>query len=237
MILQNTTLCTIVREEEANPAGGIADFIERTIPYVEEAVIVDTGSKLDKTKEILEEAKKRHPNLRVFHTTFKGFDHARNVSLDHATTNWVICLDADERIKSEDFATLADYHQARTINPKLLGYNIPIMNVFPDGQTAVGSGFNPKVFDSSKGVRFHGRVWENPSIGRTPIDLEAYDIAPVKIWHFVPDYDVTRMKKSALYKESRLAVLREKLGFSPSPLSFPNANQWRAVNAHREAYK
>lgn len=57
LVLPNTSLCSIVRDELMNPAGGIKDFMECIVPYVERAVIVDTGS-LDGTREVLEEAKK-----------------------------------------------------------------------------------------------------------------------------------------------------------------------------------
>ena len=49
-VLPNTSLCAIVRDEMMNPAGGIADFVDSTVPFVEQAVIVDTGS-LDGTRQ------------------------------------------------------------------------------------------------------------------------------------------------------------------------------------------
>jgi glycosyltransferase involved in cell wall biosynthesis len=55
-----------------NPAGGIIDFLAWTLPFVEEAVVVDTGSK-EGTREILAEAAKYYPHLRVYDHPFKGF--------------------------------------------------------------------------------------------------------------------------------------------------------------------
>nr|MBP7708770.1 hypothetical protein [Candidatus Pacearchaeota archaeon] len=48
-ILPDTSLCAIVRDEIINPAqlpgkSGIRSFVESHVPYVEQAVIVDTGS-------------------------------------------------------------------------------------------------------------------------------------------------------------------------------------------------
>jgi glycosyltransferase involved in cell wall biosynthesis len=64
---------------------------------VDEIIIVDTGSK-DKTKEI---AKKF--DAKVF--DFKwvdDFSAARNESLNHATKDWILVLDADEFIEKKD---------------------------------------------------------------------------------------------------------------------------------------
>ena len=54
IVLPDVSLAAIVRDEIMNPAGGIVDFVESVIPFLEEAVIVDTGS-VDGTREALEE--------------------------------------------------------------------------------------------------------------------------------------------------------------------------------------
>ena len=67
----------------------------------DEIIVVDTGSK-DKTKEI---AKKF--NAKIF--DFKWIDDfsaARNESLNHATKDWILVLDADEVIEKKDLETL-----------------------------------------------------------------------------------------------------------------------------------
>jgi glycosyltransferase involved in cell wall biosynthesis len=77
----------IVKDEERFLEG----CIESVKEIVDEIVIVDTGSK-DRTKEI---AKKFDAN--VFDFEWKeDFSAARNFSIDKATSNWVLVLDADE---------------------------------------------------------------------------------------------------------------------------------------------
>ena len=44
IVIPDTSLCAIVRDEITNSAGGIIDFIDTTIPYLESAIVVDTGS-------------------------------------------------------------------------------------------------------------------------------------------------------------------------------------------------
>src|SRR3989338_10813740 len=85
IILPNTALCAIVRDELMNPAGGIENFVRLNVPFVEEAIIVDTGS-IDGTREALEELQVQYPNLRVVDHKFDGFANSRNVSLKQAKT-------------------------------------------------------------------------------------------------------------------------------------------------------
>ncbi len=66
-ILPETSLCAIVRAEMMNPSGGIVNFLESTVPFVEEAIIVDTES-IDGTRDALEKFKRKFSNLRVYIT-------------------------------------------------------------------------------------------------------------------------------------------------------------------------
>lgn len=96
------SLCTIVKNEENNHAGGIADFLDESLPFVNEAIIVDTGSR-DRTRAVLESYSRRVPNLRVFDARWQGFAHARNYSLDQARSDWILILDADERLTIDEY--------------------------------------------------------------------------------------------------------------------------------------
>jgi glycosyltransferase involved in cell wall biosynthesis len=83
------SLCMIVKnEEEALP-----HCLASAAPYVDEIVVVDTGS-TDRTVEIAESfgAQVRHFQW------VDDFAAARNESLRHATGEWVLQLDADERL-------------------------------------------------------------------------------------------------------------------------------------------
>lgn len=92
VILSDCALCAIVRDEKMNPAGGIKKFVDSHVPFVEEAVIVDTGS-IDGTREILEELESQYPNLKVHDIKFKGFADARNYSLDYAHCKYAFSWD------------------------------------------------------------------------------------------------------------------------------------------------
>ncbi|WP_436794240.1 glycosyltransferase [Actinospongicola halichondriae] len=95
----------IVRDEAHTLDGCLASLRG----LVDEIVVVDTGS-VDDTVAIAQ----RH-GARIGHEPWRDdFAHARNVALDLARGEWVLYIDADERIRSGDHdaarAALADDH-------------------------------------------------------------------------------------------------------------------------------
>ncbi|MCX6139003.1 MAG: glycosyltransferase, partial [Ignavibacteriales bacterium] len=95
----NTTLsiCMIVKNEQAN----IARCLFSAIPYCDEIIIVDTGSS-DRTKDIA-----RLYGVKIFDMKWESdFSAARNCSFDHATSDMIFVLDADEIIAASDWEQL-----------------------------------------------------------------------------------------------------------------------------------
>jgi glycosyltransferase involved in cell wall biosynthesis len=87
-----------------NEEKNIREVIEN-ISFVDEIIIVDSFS-TDKTVEIA----KSYDKVKVFQNKFENFTDQRNLALDYASNNWVLFLDADERItpklKQEIFETI-----------------------------------------------------------------------------------------------------------------------------------
>ncbi len=141
VILPNTTLCTIVFNEMVNPAGGIADFVHSVVPFVEQAVTVDTGSN-DGTYELLEQLKVQYPHLEIKRIDFTGYAQARNVSLHHAQTQYAFVLDADERLSVKDIAHLYEIMQQHSGD----GFKFDCTDIYPDGSHLYGVNHNPRLF-------------------------------------------------------------------------------------------
>jgi tetratricopeptide (TPR) repeat protein len=91
------SLCMIVRDEQEMLPRCLASVADA----VDEMVIVDTGS-TDNTVEI---ARSFGAHV-LFHEWTGSFAEARNVSFDAATGDWLLCLDADEVLVSEDSSLL-----------------------------------------------------------------------------------------------------------------------------------
>lgn len=83
------SLCMIVKNEELN----LESCLKKAAPFVDEIVIVDTGS-IDKTKII---AAKFTDKIHDFKWC-DDFADARNYSILKASNDWVLVLDADEFI-------------------------------------------------------------------------------------------------------------------------------------------
>ncbi len=93
------SLCMIVKNEEEF----LPTCLESVKDYVDEIIIVDTGS-TDSTVEIA----KRY-NAKIYHHAWENsFSKARNYSLKYATCDWILILDADEEVDKEDAHKLKD---------------------------------------------------------------------------------------------------------------------------------
>lgn len=106
----------IVYNEEKN----IRDCLE-SLKWVDEIVIIDSGS-TDKTLEIA-----REYTDKIFFKVWEGFSQQRKFSLEKVSHDWVVCIDADERISKE----LQDEILLLNKNGfKSAGYFIPRRNFF-----------------------------------------------------------------------------------------------------------
>ena len=85
----SVTLCVIALNEEEM----LGECLASATDLVQEIVVVDTGS-TDATVEIAKSA-----GAKVVHFPWNGdFSAARNAALPHVTGQWILVLDADERL-------------------------------------------------------------------------------------------------------------------------------------------
>ncbi|MCH8018826.1 glycosyltransferase family 2 protein, partial [candidate division KSB1 bacterium] len=83
------SLCMIVKNEEEY----LQECLESIEDVVDEIIVVDTGS-TDRTVEIA-----RQFDAEVHHIPWNDdFAAARNESIKHASGDWILQLDADERL-------------------------------------------------------------------------------------------------------------------------------------------
>ena len=74
----------------------VGDALRSTDGTADELVVLDTGS-VDRTLDIV----RSHPGAKVHESTFDGFGAVKQRALELCTGDWVLSLDADERISPE----------------------------------------------------------------------------------------------------------------------------------------
>jgi len=96
----------IVKDESMN----IGSCISHLYPYVDEIIVVDTGSK-DRTKAIAEGC---GPKVKTFDFEWcDDFSAARNFANSKATCDWLFSVDADENVTGLDKVKLKPFHAYR----------------------------------------------------------------------------------------------------------------------------
>jgi len=135
------SLCVITRDA----AGQIADCLA-SAPFAAEMIVVDSGSE-DDTVEIAERC-----GARVVAHAWPGFGAQKNFAVASARHDWVLCLDADERVSPELAAAIRALFTADaapgTQSPA--AYAMPRRNRFLGRWLAHGEGYpdwNVRLFD------------------------------------------------------------------------------------------
>ncbi|HET6171004.1 MAG TPA: glycosyltransferase [Gaiellales bacterium] len=187
------SLCMIVKDEEQL----LPACLEAARAAVDEMVIVDTGS-TDATVEIAESF-----GAKVVHFPWNGsFADARNVSIEHATGDWILYLDADEQLAPDAAPELRS----------LLGktwreaFNLVETN-FTGGE---GSGESVahlalRVWRNRPEYRFAGRIHEQKTQSMPNYLPERFETTTVQISH----YGYLKSRISAKEKSRRNIELLE----------------------------
>jgi GT2 family glycosyltransferase/tetratricopeptide (TPR) repeat protein len=165
------SLCMIVRDS----ARTLRACLESVKPWVDEMVIVDTGSS-DDTPRIAAEL-----NARVYQFKWcDSFSAARNESLKLASGDWIFWMDSDDTIDAANGQKLRDLlnrDHPSTVLGYVLQVRCPIGTVRGpyDTQTVVD---HIKVFRNLPQIRFSGRIHEQvlPAIRKIGGEVEWTDI-------------------------------------------------------------
>jgi glycosyltransferase involved in cell wall biosynthesis len=121
-------------------AGGQLQACLSSLGFCDEIVIVDSGSS-DSTLEIA-----RRFNARVIQHDWMGFGRQKQYAVDQAANNWVLCIDADERVSPRLAASIT---QALS-KPATPVFRMPRRNRFLGKWLAHGEGYpdwSPRLFD------------------------------------------------------------------------------------------
>ena len=133
-----------------NEENNIADCLESLKNFADEVVIAD-GSSTDRTRDIASKL-----NAAVIKTTNKQMFHInKNLAIDNCKGNWILLLDADERLSKE---LKTEIKEVISQNPQENGFWINRKNWFLGGFLTKGGAYPDSVIRLIK--RGKGRLPE-----------------------------------------------------------------------------
>lgn len=118
---------TIVARDAAKHIGPCLE----SVAFAEEIVVVDSGSR-DETREIAG----RH-GARVVDQPWLGYGRQKQFAVEQARHDWVLAVDADERVSPELRASI----EAALVAPRAVAYEMPRRNRFLGRWLKYGEGY------------------------------------------------------------------------------------------------
>jgi glycosyltransferase involved in cell wall biosynthesis len=211
----SVSLCMIVRNEELQLADCLTPLMPRSneAALFDEIVIVDTGSH-DQTRRV---AERFTPHVFDF-PWCDDFSAARNETLRRSHGEWVMWLDADDRLDVENVARLGSLlkqlsHQTPDDKPRAYLMD----TVCPAQHTCEGATLitHPRLFRRQADLRWRGRVHEQLRSGST--DAADFDAvwSDVQIHHL--GYQDRAMQQRKRNRDVRL--LRMDYAVDPDNIS------------------
>lgn len=177
----------IVRDE----ARALPACLE-TLAFCAEILVVDSGSR-DATVAIARQA-----GARVIETHWRGFGPQKQFAVEQAAHDWVLCIDADERITPELAASIAAALAASPA-PSLHAYRFARRNRFMGRYLRHGEGYpdwSLRLFD-----RRHARWSDDPVHERVVTDAPVGTLAGDLL------HDSAESLESYLAKQNRYSTL------------------------------
>jgi hypothetical protein len=198
------SLVMIVKDEQEMLPG----CLEAVKDAVDEMIVVDTGSS-DRTAEIA-----RSFGATVVDFPWNGsFADARNVSLDHATCDWVMYLDADEHMQPEDAPKLRELLQ-KTWREAF--YLVETNYTGGDDSGAAVTHHALRLWRRRPQYRFEGRIHEQKTHTMPTYLPERFETSTVRIRH----YGYLRSRITAKDKSKRnIELLEIEARENPSPFN------------------
>lgn len=193
--------CLIVKNEEKN----LSNCLNSVKPFVDEIIIVDTGSK-DKTIQIAESF-----GSKVIHINWSGnFSKARNEVLKHTSGKWILSIDADETLD----ASVKIRELLSNCPENIGGFFIERHNRFYDfgeKKLLTEARNNLRIFRNHPAVKWRRNVHEQISDSIIEAGF-IHGNAPARIFHYINYLSEKELKEKHLGYLNLLAIsLKENL--------------------------
>ncbi|MGH1365024.1 MAG: tetratricopeptide repeat-containing glycosyltransferase family 2 protein [Calditrichia bacterium] len=214
------SVCMIVKNEERY----LGDCLSSIQAVADQLIVVDTGS-ADNTIAIAADFE-----AEVYHFKWcDDFAKARNESIQYATCDWILWLDADEKLSSESISEL------RSLMKKESGpvaYNIQIDSVVK-GASHLSTAH--RLFTNNYGISFEGRIHEQISYSLFALGGEER-FSTVLLQHI--GYDNAYVEQAGKAKRN-LSLLKKMIADDPANryAHYTLGQQYGLLRDHKSAVK
>ena len=169
----------------------------QSIAFADEVLVVDCGS-TDATLALAQKA-----GARILHQDWLGYGAQKQFAIGQAKNDWVLCLDADERVSTP----LRTAIEAALMAPKAHGFDLPRCNRFMGRWLRHGEGYpdwSLRLFHRKHGRWSEDLVHEKVELDGAPGRLQG------DLLHESAE-DLTRyLEKQNRYTTLQAAVLRQR---------------------------
>ena len=210
---QKLSVCMIVKDEERVLRRALQSLQD----VADEVVVVDTGSK-DNTMAIAEE----FGCVNGFFQWNDNFADARNHSMNLATGDWLLIMDADEEFEAEDKEKILRYIE----NPDIDQIAVLLRNFFPCDDTQTNESLSnkdkyrhtanhlPRLLRNRQTIRYHKRIHEDISPDAVP--PERRFISDISIWHYGYCYQDDRKDRRSVRNKHLTSLYLEENPTDPT---------------------
>lgn len=185
--IPRVSLCMIIKDEERH----LAECILSCRPLVSQIVVVDTGSK-DRSVQIAE----LFGGMVLHYKWCNDFSAARNYGIAAATGDWILIMDADERLSLRDYDLFCRVlNQADCCAFTITTRNycaerggdgfVALDGAYPEEEAGIGWTGSDKIrlFPNGYGIRFEGVVHELVEDAVSSAGLTVHQ-HPVPVHHY-----------------------------------------------------
>lgn len=200
-----------------NEAEDLPGFLDNLLPWVDEIVLVDDGSK-DATPTLAAAAGTKVKFLAQPRQEGEYYAQQRNKGIDQAESDWLLHMDIDERVTPQ----LAKEIRQAINASQYRAYRFRRLNFFLHRPMQGGgwSDWNLVHLAQREVLRFRGMYHEGIDL---QVDQSEIGQLHEKMWHLNDDSYLERLRKSANYQSEvaeRIRQQKGRLGFHAIWLSF-----------------
>ena len=195
--------CYMVKNEEKDLARSLKSLVK----YVDEIIVVDTGS-TDSTVDVAKSF-----GAKIFHEAWQDdFSTPRNVAIKNATGDWIVFLDADEYFVNDSAKNLqAVIKLAQKSGTQ--GISINLVNIDTDNNDAIiNSVYVLRMFKNAPNLHYVGKIHEDVFLGDEPLTRATAPAKLLTLYHTGYSKTIIRSKL-----ERNLKLLLEELATSDKP--------------------